>query len=428
MIVAQSRPWQRLPEIVLPEGGACVYNQSTHTFMKGFGFPRMSNADRPLRVALFSETFLPKLDGVVTVMCLLMDHLRSIGAEAIMFSGGHHVESYQGFPVVSITPSLPMPMYPEVKMSIPRKQTFNRLQQFNPDIVHIASPFHTGLRFISFARRLNKPLVMSFHTHLMEMARFYKLGFLQRPLWAINRYVYSKADYRWATSKRVQAELLAHNFGPTGLWRRGVDPAIFSPSHRDEAMRARLTDGHPERTLLLFVGRVAPEKQIEQIKPVLEAVPNTHLAIVGDGPFRDKLEKIYAGLPVTFAGYLKGKELSTAYCAADIFTFPSAIETFGLVVAEAMATGLPVVTSRVGGIPELIESGVNGYIFEPDDIAQMIAYVRELAANEPKRKAMGQRAHQSVQHLTWPAIMDEFVADYRRIIADHLAKQTNTAY
>lgn len=387
----------------------------------------MSSPERPLRVALFSETFLPKLDGVVTVMCLLMDHLKSIGVEVMMFSGGKHPESYQGFPVVSITPGLPMPMYPEITMSLPRKGTFEKLKAFDPDIVHVASPFHTGLRFIWFARKLNKPLVMSFHTHVMDMAKFYKLGFLQKPLWSINRYFYAKADYRWATSKRVQAELIAHNFGPTGIWRRGVDPEVFSPKHRDEAVRHRLTDGHPERTLLLFVGRVAPEKQIEQIKHVLETVPNTHLAIIGDGPFRDKLEKIYEGLPVTFAGYLKGQDLSAAYCAADIFVFPSAIETFGLVVAEAMATGLPVVTSRVGGIPELIESGVNGYIFEPNDVAQMSAYVQELASDENKRKAMGQKAHESVQHLTWPAIMDEFVADYHRVIADfHTRKQSSS--
>ncbi len=385
----------------------------------------MTNSDHPLRVALFSETFLPKLDGVVTVMCLLMDHLRSIGAEAVLFSGGKHVESYQGYPIVSITPGIPMPMYPEITMSLPRQGTFNILKEFDPDIVHIASPFHTGLRFIRFARRLDKPLVMSFHTHVMEMARFYRLGFLQRPLWAINRFVYSKADYRWATSKRVQSELIEHNFGPTGLWRRGVDPDIFSPKHCDDDMRARLTNGQTDKTLLLFVGRVAPEKQIQQIKHVLEAIPNTHLAIVGDGPFRDKLEKTYNGMSVTFAGYLKGKELSKAYCAADIFVFPSAIETFGLVVAEAMATGLPVVSSRVGGIPEIIDSGVNGYIFEPNDIEQMIAYVRELATEPEKRKRVGKLAHQSVQHLTWPSIMNEFIDDYRRIIADYHAEKQN---
>jgi glycosyltransferase involved in cell wall biosynthesis len=376
-----------------------------------------------LRVAIFTETFLPKLDGVVTIICLTLDHLRSIGAEAIVFSPGKHVDSYQGYPVVSVTPSIPMPMYPEVRMSVPLSKSYRRLAEFDPSVIHIANPWCAGLMGIHFAKRMKRPVVISFHTHLMEMARFYKLGFLQKPLWGIHRYVYRQADYRLATSKRVKLELEAHDFGPTGLWRRGVDPQVFAPTYDATEMRQRLTNGSPDKTLLLFVGRVAPEKQIEQIKHVLEAVPNTHLAVVGDGPYREKLEKLLEGMPVTFAGYLKGEALSAAYCAADIFVFPSAIETFGLVVAEAMAAGLPVVTSRVGGVPELIESGVNGYIFEPNDIQQMITDVKLLAEDLALRQQIGQRAHASVQDLTWSAIMDDLVKDYQRVIAEHHAKR-----
>jgi glycosyltransferase involved in cell wall biosynthesis len=381
-----------------------------------------AGADRPLKIALFSETFLPKLDGVVTVMCLLMDHLKMHGIEVMMFAPGPHVESYQGYPVVSIVPSVPMPMYPEARLSIPRQGTFKILKEFDPDLIHIANPWWAGVRFIFFAKRLNKPLVMSFHTHLMEMARFYKLGFLQKPLWSIHRWMYKKADYRVATSKRIVRELEEHGLGKTGLWRRGVDAKVFSPEFYDNEMRNRLTNGQPEKTLLLFVGRVAAEKQIEQIAQVLDTVPNTHLAIIGDGPFRPNLEKIYNGRPVTFAGYLAGQDLSAAYSVADIFVFPSAIETFGLVVAEAMAAGLPVVTSDVGGIPELIETGQNGYIFLPNDIQQMIAYVQELADNPTQRKTIGEAARLTVQNLTWDAIMNDLIADYYRIIAEHKAR------
>jgi glycosyltransferase involved in cell wall biosynthesis len=373
---------------------------------------------RDLRVVLFSETFLPKLDGVVTITCLLLDHLRKIGAQALMISPGEHPESYNGYPVHSM-PGVPMPMYPEIKVARLGRRTFNAIEAFNPNLVHIINPMLTGPRMIAFARRLNRPLVMSFHTHVMYMAQFYKLGYLEKPLWALHRYYYRKAHYRLATSKRIVAELEAHNFGPTGLWRRGVDAQVFAPGFRDEAMRSRLTDGHPERTVLLFCGRVAAEKQIEQIAEVLKAIPNTHLAIVGDGPYRPALEEIYKDLPATFVGYLKGEELSAAYASSDIFVFPSAIETFGLVVAEAMAAGLPVVSSRVGGVPEIIDHDQNGFIFEPNDIPTMIDYVRRLVDQPEMRPQIGEAAREAVKNLTWDAIMDELIADYLRVIASY---------
>ena len=195
------------------------------------------------------------------------------------------------------------------------------------------------------------------------------------------------------------------------------------PVSANVEMRARLTNGQPDKVLLLTVSRLAEEKQIEKLLPVLDAIPNAHLAIVGDGPYRAELEKAFEGHSVTFTGYLRGQPLSEAYASSDIFVFYSSpIETFGLVVAEALASGIPAVSSGVGGIPEIIEAGVNGYLFEEGNLEQMVRQVKELADDAEKRKAMGLAARQKMEKLTWPVIMDELVEVYREVIAEYREK------
>jgi glycosyltransferase involved in cell wall biosynthesis len=129
------------------------------------------------------------------------------------------------------------------------------------------------------------------------------------------------------------------------------------------------------------------------------------------------LEEAFAGRSVTFTGYRSGEDLSRAYASADIFMFPSStIETFGLVAAEAMASGLAVVSSNVGGVPELIESGVNGYLFDVDDLDTMIDQVRTLVENPEKRRAMSHAARETVCRSSWEEVMDELLLTYDQII------------
>ena len=308
-------------------------------------------------------------------------------------------------------------------MSIPGKRTYEVLADFHPDIIHVSNPALTGVIGMGFGRRLGIPVIASFQAHVMQMARFYGLGLLESPLWWLHRQVYRRADAVIAPSKRIAAELEAHNFGPVGLWRRGVQWDRFSPALADPALREMLTDSHPERVLLLSVGRLAPEKQVEHLVPVLDAVPNVHLAIVGDGPHRDKLEQVFAGKPVTFTGYKTGDELNAIYASADVFMFPSSpIETFGLVAAEAMASGLPVIASRVGGMPEIVEDGVTGFIHESGDTEAIVAAVRMLAADPDRRRAMSQAARHAAEHWSWTEVMDELFEKYRAVIADYHAR------
>jgi glycosyltransferase involved in cell wall biosynthesis len=189
-----------------------------------------------------------------------------------------------------------------------------------------------------------------------------------------------------------------------------VDSDRFHPTNRSAELRARLTDGHLESPLLLYVGRLSAEKDIERLKPILASNPKARLALVGDGPHRKALEQQFAGLPVHFAGFLHGKELAAAYASSDIFVMPSRTETLGLVVLEAMSSGVPVVAARAGGIPEMISEGVSGYLF--DDEEQAIGAVRQLLSSREKRQAMGAIARAQAAQHSWESATAQLVEHY----------------
>jgi glycosyltransferase involved in cell wall biosynthesis len=159
------------------------------------------------------------------------------------------------------------------------------------------------------------------------------------------------------------------------------------------------------------VGRLSAEKDIERIKPILLAFPEARLALVGDGPHHKTLERHFAGLPVHLAGFLHGEDLAAAYASADIFVMPSRTETLGLVILEAMASGLPVVAARDGGIPEIVQEGVSGFLFGGEDEA--IAHISRLLPSPELRQSIGlaARAH-AVQH-GWKTATQQLVAHYQ---------------
>lgn len=370
-----------------------------------------------MRVAIFTETFLPKVDGIVTVLVLLMDHLIRRGVEFVVVAPkiGEGVTDYRGNPVIGV-PGVTFPFYPELKIGPPTPRTYQKVKRFKPDIAHFIHPTLVGTGGLMMAKRLNVPTLASFHLDLANFVHYYGFGFLEPLIWWYQRQNFNAADYTLAPSRQVQRDMLDHGVRNVGLWRRGVNAEEFHPRYTSAEMRARLSAGHPEDTILLYVGRLSNEKQIDKIRPVLEAVPGTRLAVVGDGPARQDLETHFAGTPTRFMGYMRGQELWSAFASSDIFVFPSAMETFGLVLIEAMASGLPVVTTRVGGVEDMVRSGVNGYVFNVGDVRGMINGVRAVLADRSKRRVMGRNARLFAETQTWPVMMDELITCYDDLI------------
>ena len=375
-----------------------------------------------MRVAIISETFLPKVDGIVKVTCLLLDHLSRRGIEALVIAPRYGDGArYNDVPVRSL-PSLSFPLYPEARLGFATLSLYRDLAAFQPDVAHLFHPVMTGIPTMMMLKWMAVPTVTSFHLDYARLAPQFRVGALDlgftRPLIdELTRSVFNWADYSLAPSKLVQRQMRRLGIANVGLWRRGVDADAFNPRFRSAAMRAEMTAGNPESTVLLYVGRLSDEKQIEHIRPTLEQLPNTRLVLVGDGPARAELERYFADLPVTFMGYLRGERLSQAYASADIFVFPSRLETFGLVVIEAMAAGLPVVAARVGGVGDMVSEGVNGYSFESGDRAMLLEGVRKIARDRDTMRRMGQQARAYAEGQSWETIMDEVIEVYAGLIA-----------
>jgi glycosyltransferase involved in cell wall biosynthesis len=368
-----------------------------------------------MRIALFTETFLPKIDGIVTRLRHTVDRLQRQGDKVLIFCPDGGLKEHQGAKIHGVS-AIPFPLYPELKLAIPRPTIGKALARFQPDLIHVVNPAVLGIGGIYYAKTTNTPLVASYHTHLPQYLQHYGLGALEPLLWELLKLAHNQAQLNLCTSTAMVEELASHGIERLDLWQRGVDTDMYQPSLASTKMRSRLSQGNPDAPLLLYVGRLSAEKEIDRIKPVLEAIPNARLALIGNGPHKEALEAHFAGTQTHFVGYLQGLELASAYASADAFIFPSRTETLGLVLLEAMAAGCPVVAANSGGIPDIVTDGVNGYLFDPNDPYGAIAATQKLFANSSERQKMRENARQEAEKWGWAAATAQLQNYYRSIV------------
>jgi glycosyltransferase involved in cell wall biosynthesis len=356
-----------------------------------------------VRIAFFTETFLPATDGVVTRLRHTIEELASMRDEMLVIAprypdGGP--DSYAGAPIYRVS-GVPFPPYPRIKLSFAHPGVGRVLGRFGPDLVHAVNPFILGPGGIYYARRLGVPLVASYHTHVAAYARYYNLDFWYNATRWWTRQLHNRADINLCTSEATMNYLREEGVKRVRLWPQGVDARRFHPDKASEEWRERLSEGHPEDRLLLYVGRLAPEKGIERLKTILLEVPRTRLAIVGDGPARENLEREFRGGLAVFTGALQGEDLASAYASADAFLFPSTTDTLGLAMIEALASGLPVITARSGASREIVSEGENGLLYEADSTSSLVAAVRRLLSDEGFRAALARRARIAAEERDW---------------------------
>jgi glycosyltransferase involved in cell wall biosynthesis len=356
-----------------------------------------------LRIAFFTETFLPATDGVVTRLCYTLEELARVGDDMLVVAprypdGGPDL--YAGARIYRV-PGVPFPPYPRIKLSSAHPGVGRILRRFGPDLIHAVNPFILGPSGIFYARRLRVPLVASYHTNVAAYARYYNLRFLTSATRWWTRQLHDRAGINLCTSQATMDYLQKEGIKRVRLWPQGVDARRFHPARSSDAWREKLSGGHPSERLVLYVGRLAPEKGIERLKAILREVPRTRLAIVGDGPARRALEHEFAGTAAVFTGTLQGEDLAAAYASADAFLFPSTTDTLGLAMIEALASGLPIIAARSGASHEIVDEGKNGLLYEANSAPSLVATVRALFSDDGMREALARRARASAEERGW---------------------------
>jgi phosphatidylinositol alpha 1,6-mannosyltransferase len=367
-----------------------------------------------VRVALLAESFLPHMNGVTGSVLQVLRHLNAEGHETLVIAprAGEVTTDLHGART-ELLRSVPLPSYPEVRVVFARAARLTALlREFQPDVVHLASPFVLGWQGIAAADALRIPTVAIYQTDVIAYAQ--KYGVSQATAFArshVSR-LHRRATLTLAPSSSSTAQLEALGVDRIRRWGRGVDAVRFDPAHRSEAWRNRVA---PNGEIIVgYVGRLAPEKQVDDLR-ALANLPGTRLVIVGDGPSRAGLERM---LPdAVFTGHLSGSELGEVMAGFDVFVHPGESETFGQTIQEALASGVPVVATGIGGPLDLVRSSIDGWLYRPGDLDDMRARVADLAGDDSKRHAFARAARESISGRTWDALGAQLVEHYRDAIA-----------
>lgn len=366
------------------------------------------------RVAVLTEAFLPKVDGVSKTTYLTIRYLQQTGREVLVFAPDIAVPRVGPSEVVAL-PSISVPRAPETRMALPHPLIMRRLEAFKPDLIHLASPALMTVSGMAAGHQLGVPVVANYQTDLPGYAVHYGTPMLSAPIRNWLRYLHNGCHINLVPTYRVQNELHHAGFRRLRIWGRGVNIERFNPSNATLSMRERLLNGRDStNVLMIYVGRLANEKRVDDLIEVAR-IPGVALTIIGDGAMREPLETLFAGTDTFFTGYMVGEELSEAFASADAFIFPGPNETFGQVIQEAMASGLPVIVTEQGAASDHIQEGVTGFICDHNPAAFAEA-ARRLVENPTLRLQMGHAARAYAEMRPWSSIMSQLENHYQEAL------------
>ncbi|MDE2655183.1 MAG: glycosyltransferase [Gemmatimonadota bacterium] len=405
-----------------------------------------------LRVGVFSEVGRPgsgsrHFSGVSNFLSYNIRYCkrRSLEMDLHSYADDDRIDEDGSVQLFGWRPRVPVRVDPTIPQDlrhvVPDQRILRAAAARCYDVINVIAPGTMGMQGIWVARRLGIPVVAMYTTSIAEYAgkrAAEVLGSLEAVKvptvsateaigWWVMRRFYSKRngiEAVLAPTRRTLEAIGPRLDAPLSILGRGVDTELFRPAHNESSAAGDAADrdaGVPGAgPTILYSGRLhRGDKDLDRFIEILDAVPEARLLVVGDGPHREGLEADL-GDRAEFTGKLAGEELAAAYRRCDFFVFPSKHDTFGQVVMEAMASGLPVVVTNRGGPQELVDDGATGFVADDD---RFVDRVRELAECPELRREMGRKARLAAEARSWTRVFDELMGHYRRLAAGREGKE-----
>lgn len=384
---------------------------------------------RPICISVVTETYPPEMNGVALSLRHMIQGLIGLNHHVQVIRPSREYKWLQpnqfriDFDAVNmyeehLIPAIPVPQYPELNMGWPAVVFLSQIWRARrPDVIHIATEGPLGWAALFVGRQYKIPISSDFRTNFHDYSKHYGLGYLRSAIFSSLRYFHNNTDCTLVPTHTLKNALIENGFHNVRVVTRGVDTAVFDPAHRSQMLRSSW--GAQDSTLvLLYVGRVAAEKNLTTLMEAFLRVRMTHhdvkLVIVGGGPQITLMKGLCK--EAVFTGPLSGSQLSEHYASADIFVFPSLTETYGNVTAEALASGLPVVAFSKGASATLIKSGINGIRVEGLVEEEFVNAVNEIVSKAHNLQRMKVAARRSALGLSWARVATQFEKELINIL------------
>jgi glycosyltransferase involved in cell wall biosynthesis len=375
---------------------------------------------KKIKVAFFAEILVEDSDGASRTMFQIIKRINPHNFEFLFFCGTGPEQLY-GFKCIHV-PAVSVPLNNTYKMALPAlaaNRISSTLEQFAPDVIHIATPSIMGHFALKLASSYQIPVISIYHTHFISYVDYYLryapfLIDMVKPLVADNqKNFYNQCDIVYVPAKSIAAELRSMEIEGKRLklWKRGIDTSLFSPDRRNPDVMKEIT-GNSKPTIL-FASRLVWEKNLETLIDIYTEIDNRHVEvnflIAGDGVARKACEK---RMPkAIFVGNKEHAALAVLYASADIFLFPSVSETYGNVVVEAMASGLPCIVANGGGSADFIEQGVNGFKCSPYEAEDYLSKIQTLLEDKSLRSQFVAKGLAYSKQSNWTNLSEVYFND-----------------